>query len=115
MAQRSQTGNEAIWTVYGLHVAGRIVYVGVTTRPLDMRLREHRRIWTWAKQATIIAIDTVSGTKKAANSREKYWVWNYLRMGYDLLNVKHVPSDREAFLACLRQQPAADTVSAAGA
>jgi len=92
------------WTVYALLSSQplTVCYVGATTQPLYVRLREHIRTRGWRERPIIIPIETVKGTRKEAERRERWWVWFYLAMGHDLLNKKHTPHDRQAFIQYLR-------------
>jgi hypothetical protein len=98
-----------LWTVYKLEVRDpcinsdvRCCYVGITKQPLHVRLREHLRTRTWPVHPTIVPIETIRGTRKEAERREQYWIWHYTKMGNDLLNIKHIPQDRQAFIQELR-------------
>jgi hypothetical protein len=93
-------------------------YIGITTKPLDQRLKLHLRgkdhnpakaEWiAWLQlqglKPDIIGIDSIVGTKAQANCRERYWVYEYIRAGHDLLNINHIPGSRELFFEFLRSQ-----------
>jgi hypothetical protein len=95
-------------------------YIGITTQPLDQRLKLHLRgkdhnpgkdEWiAWLQlqglQPDIIAIDSIVGTRPQAECRERYWVYEYIRAGHDLLNINHIPGSRELFFEFLRSQVA---------
>lgn len=108
------------WSIYKLlcPVASKVKYVGITSRPLQERLQTHLRgkdhnpdkdkwiAWLDAQGFVplIEEIDSYYGTRAQAERREQYWVYEYIRMGHDLLNRKHIPYNREAFFNFLRNQ-----------
>lgn len=91
-------------------------YIGITTQPLDQRLKYHLRgmdhnpgkdewiKWLQLKglQPDILSIDSIAGTRAQAECRERYWVYEYIRAGHDLLNINHIPGSRELFFEFLR-------------
>jgi hypothetical protein len=52
----------------------------------------------------IIPIDSIRGTRPQAEQREQYWIYEYIKAGHDLLNIKHIPGSRELFFEFLRNQ-----------
>lgn len=115
------------WTVYKLlcPVTTMTRYIGITTKPLDQRLKYHLRgknhnpgkdewiAWLQLQELkpAIIAIDSIVGTKPQAEDRERYWVYEYIRAGHDLLNIKHIPGSRELFFEFLRSQAVAPSTT----
>jgi len=93
-------------------------YIGITMQPLDQRLKDHLRgndhnpgKYQWiiglrsqGLKPDIIPIDTITGTEAQANCCERYWVYEYIKAGHDLLNIKHIPGNRELFFEFLRNQ-----------
>ncbi len=106
------------WSVYKLlcPVTTMARYIGITTKPLDQRLNYHLRgrdhnpgkdewiAWLQGLRPDIIGIDSIVGTRPQAECYERHWVYEYIRAGHDLLNIKHVPGSRELFFQFLRSQ-----------
>jgi hypothetical protein len=110
------------WSVYKLlcPVTTMTRYIGITTQPLDQRLKLHLRgkdhnpgkdEWiAWLQlqglQPDILSIDSIVGTRAQAECCERHWVYEYIRAGHDLLNINHIPGSRELFFEFLRSQAA---------
>jgi len=112
------------WSVYKLlcPVTTMARYIGITTKPLDQRLKYHLRgndhnpgkdDWiTWLQlQGLLPDIISIVGTKAQANCRERYWVYEYIMAGHDLLNIKHIPGSRDMFFEFLRSQAVATSTT----
>jgi hypothetical protein len=115
------------WSIYRLFcpITNMARFIGITTQPLDQRLKYHLRgkdhnpgkaNWiTWPQQQglqpDILPIDTITGTRAQAEQRERYWIYEYIRAGHDLLNINHIPGSRELFFEFLRSQAAATSTT----
>src|SRR5260370_30915567 len=105
------------WKIYKLccSMTGSIRYVGITRQPLIRRLRGHIRgrdhnrnksLWIKALrrkalEPTIHQLDSIWGTRKKAEVREREWIVKKLSRGHDLLNRNYVPGPVGAFAAFL--------------
>ena len=108
------------WTIYALLCPStkQVRYVGITSQPLNQRLRAHllgndynpaKDQWIyWLRSQSllplIVPIEVTIGTRKQAEQHEKYWIYEFIKFGHDLLNIHHIPNDREHFFTFLRNQ-----------
>jgi hypothetical protein len=109
-----------LWTIYALICPITIgaKYIGITSGTLKKRLQSHlhekdhnleKVQWIdWLHSQgllpIIIPIDSIIGTILQAEQMEQYWVYEYIKAGHDLLNIKHIPGSRELFFEFLRNQ-----------
>lgn len=109
-----------IWQIYKLMCPVTIMarYIGITTQTLEQRLKYHlagndynpgKAQWIAGLQLqgllpAIISIDRIKGTRAQAERIERDWVYEYIKAGHDLLNIKHIPEPRELFFEFLRSQ-----------
>jgi hypothetical protein len=109
-----------VWSIYALTcpITLSVRYIGITSGNLQRRLQFHlcgkdynldKYQWitglhSQGLQPDIISIDSITGTRAQAEQRERYWVYEYIKEGHDLLNIKHIPGCRELFFEFLRNQ-----------
>src|SRR5256885_15722672 len=109
-----------LWTIYSLTcpISLSTRYIGITSGSLQRRLQFHmckkdrnleKAQWImWLRsqglKPDIIPIDSIVGTRPQAECRERYWIYEYIKAGHDLLNIKHIPGIREHFFEFIRSQ-----------
>jgi len=109
-----------LWTIYALicPITLSVRYIGITSGNLQKRLQSHlygkdcnpdKYQWiiglhSQELKPDIVPIDSIRGTKPQAEQRECYWIYEYIKEGHDLLNIKHIPGCRELFFEFLRNQ-----------
>jgi len=111
----------ALWSIYALvcPLTGLVKYIGITSTSLDTRLRYHLRgkdhnpqkekwiSWLHSQELLplIIPIDSITGTRKQAEQKERQYIWAYIQQGYTLFNIQYIPGPIEDFAEFLREQP----------